>query len=346
VPAVGVDWSIFGLVALEVGSGLVSLTVGRPGGAWLFTLHAIAGFVLVGLLGYKFARVRRRVTDVGRWTPGTAVSVLLAVVAVGALSTGVAWALGGPVRVAGWPLLMVHMTLGVAVVPVLAWHLRHRFRPPSREDLAGRRTAIKYSALLGAGALAWGVKQRAADALGAAGADRRFTGSKEAGSDDGNDFPVTSWALDDPDPVSLEDWTLTVTGEVAASLDLTAATLDTKASERAVLDCTSGWYSDHEWRGVRVGSLLAGAEPTDAAAWVRFRSVTGYHWSLPLAEARDALLATHVDGDRLTHGHGYPIRLVAPGRRGFQWVKWVDRVTVTRRRDLGQWVAIFVSGLE
>ena len=46
-------------------------------------------------------------------------------------------------------------------------------------------------------------------------------------------------------------------------------------------------------------------------------------------------------------GHGlapaYP--LVAPGRRGFQWVKWVEEVRVTERRELGEWVAVFVSGV-
>ena len=118
------------------------------------------------------------------------------------------------------------------------------------------------------------------------------------------------------------------------------------SDERALLDCTSGWYSEHDWRGVRVGDLLDEAGTTDRGRWVRFESVTGYRWSLPIAEARDARRATHVDADRLSHGHGAPLRLVAPGRRGFQWVKWVTRVDVTRRRDLGEWVAIFVSGFD
>jgi DMSO/TMAO reductase YedYZ molybdopterin-dependent catalytic subunit len=78
---------------------------------------------------------------------------------------------------------------------------------------------------------------------------------------------------------------------------------------------------------------------------VQFRSVTGYRWSLPLAEARDALLATDVDGERLSHGHGFPARLVAPGRRGFQWVKWVETVEVRRPRPAGGGLAIHVSGL-
>ncbi|MFW6265821.1 MAG: molybdopterin-dependent oxidoreductase, partial [Halanaeroarchaeum sp.] len=62
-------------------------------------------------------------------------------------------------------------------------------------------------------------------------------------------------------------------------------------------------------------------------------------------DAREALLATHVGGERLTHGHGFPLRLVAPDRRGYQWVKWVEEVRVSRSRDLSESVAIFVSGL-
>jgi len=340
-----VDWAILAVVLLEVGSGLVSLTVGTPGSAWLFDLHAIFGFSLVVLLGWKFRRVRARVTDRSLWDRGTPVSMLLGVLAIAALGTGIYWAVSGPVRVAAWPLLMVHMGLGLLVVPVLLWHLRHRFRLPSKE-VAGRRTAIQYTALLGAGAVAWRVQDAAGSALEFAGADRRFTGSKMDGSGEGNDFPVTSWVADDPDPVDTDDWQLRVTGLVDQDQALSYDELTPDTQRQALLDCTSGWYSDHDWQGIRVGDLLAIAELTDDARWVRFRSITGYRWSLPLSEARDALLATHVDGERLSHGHGFPLRLVAPGRRGFQWVKWVTSVEVTHRQDLSQWIAIHVSGLE
>jgi DMSO/TMAO reductase YedYZ molybdopterin-dependent catalytic subunit len=41
-----------------------------------------------------------------------------------------------------------------------------------------------------------------------------------------------------------------------------------------------------------------------------------------------------VTGAPLTHDHGAPVRLVVPGARGFQWVKWVTRVELRRDPDL------------
>jgi DMSO/TMAO reductase YedYZ molybdopterin-dependent catalytic subunit len=68
---------------------------------------------------------------------------------------------------------------------------------------------------------------------------------------------------------------------------------------------------------------------------VRVISHTGYRWSFDLRDARRLLLATAIGDEPLSHDHGAPARLVAPGRRGFQWVKWVVRVELHDGPDPG-----------
>ncbi|MEF8790007.1 MAG: molybdopterin-dependent oxidoreductase [Haloarculaceae archaeon] len=352
-----VDWSLFALLTVVFATGVLGFLSGRPDRAWVFVTHGVAGLSLVALLYFKLRRVRRRLA---RPTLTRALSALMAAATVGALATGVWWTVGGSLDLGPWGLLNLHVGLGLVVVPLLAYHLTRRFHAPSTADFDGRRTALRYTAVVAGGALAWRAQQSANRLLDTAGATRRFTGSRETGSDEGNDFPVTAWVADDPDPVDAGTWRLSVRGAVDSPADLAYADVspDGEASaretreplgvreDRALLDCTSGWYSEHDWRGVRVGDLLDAVGVRDGAAWVQFRSVTGYRWSIPIEEARDATLATHVDGERLAHGHGFPLRLVAPGRRGFQWVKWVESVRVTRRRDRSEWLAIFLSGVE
>jgi DMSO/TMAO reductase YedYZ molybdopterin-dependent catalytic subunit len=70
----------------------------------------------------------------------------------------------------------------------------------------------------------------------------------------------------------------------------------------------------------------AGADP--GAQLVRVRSVTGWYVTLERHELADALLATHVAGEPLPAANGAPCRLVAPGRRGLDWVKWVADIEV------------------
>ena len=70
----------------------------------------------------------------------------------------------------------------------------------------------------------------------------------------------------------------------------------------------------------------AGADPE--ARSVTVRSATGYWRRFSMEEARGYLLATHVGGEPLWHGHGAPVRLVAPDKRGFEWVKWVVSLRV------------------
>jgi len=242
-----------------------------------------------------------------------------------------------------WNLMNVHILFGLLVVPLLVVHLLARFRLPESTDFEGRRTALTYVGLAGVGALAWSTQGVLNRLLATAGADRRFTGSRYRGGDGW--FPVTMWVADDPDPVDAGEWTLSVTGAVEDPVDLDYGAVAAYDDElTALLDCTSGWYTEQRWTGVRVGRLLERAGVTGEAEYVSFRSVTGYRWSLPIEEARDAMLATGVGGEPLAHGHGFPARLVAPGRRGFQWVKWVETVEVRTEPDPGQLGAIFVSG--
>ena len=60
-------------------------------------------------------------------------------------------------------------------------------------------------------------------------------------------------------------------------------------------------------------------------------SVTGYRRRFSVTDAGALWLATRVEGRWLTAGTGAPVRLVAPGRRGFWWVKWVASVELSDR---------------
>ena len=319
---------------------------GVPGDWWIVALHAVAGLVLVVPLFWKLRRERRHL-DPRRWSMRTASSILLSALAVGAVATGFAWAFGLDLGVLAFTGLVVHAYFGLLLVPVLLVHLASRFHVPRRVDFEGRRTAIQAGLLAVGGVVAWRAQGAIVGLLETAGASHRYTGSRPAGGE-GNDFPYTSWVADDPEPVDPETWRLDVFGAVAEERTMTVGDLEAEATDdlTATLDCTSGWYADRTWQGVRIGRLLDAAGTAEDARFVSFRSVTGYRFSLPIEEARDALLATHVGGERLEHGHGFPARLVAPGRRGYQWVKWVEAVEVRTTPDYGEWWAIFTSGLE
>ena len=72
--------------------------------------------------------------------------------------------------------------------------------------------------------------------------------------------------------------------------------------------------------------------PTPTARSVRVRSATGYERLYPIEALDELYLATGYSGEPLRAGHGAPVRLVAPNRRGPNWVKWVSEIEVTERR--------------
>lgn len=342
-----VDWALFLLVLFEFCTGLGSFLVGRPEGRALFVIHSIVGLSIILLLFWKFRRVERRVTELRRWQPATLVSLLTAFAVLATIGTGLYWVTAQ--RPVDYPNGMIlHTTAAIVLLLVYLWHLWLRFKPLKRRDITDRRTLLRFLSLFLVGGTLWGLQEGANRALQLPGVRRRFTGSRRNEVGNGNNaFPVTMWMLDNPMPIDETTWQLEIGGAVATPLTLryTALAALPQSTDDVILDCTGGWFAQQRWTGVRVGDLLTQASPTDEARFVRFRSVTGYRWSLPIAEARQTLLATHVGDERLNHGHGAPLRLVAPGRRGFQWVKWVVAVELLTEPDRGQWGAIFWSGL-
>jgi hypothetical protein len=173
--------------------------------------------------------------------------------------------------------------------------------------------------------LAWVSFEGALRWLDLPGGRRRFTGSHEIGSFDPAALPATQW-LDDRPPVVPGEHRVWFTAG-GREWSLSTEDLDQCQKLVATLDCTSGWYSIQEWEGVSLADLI----PPGAEGSILVTSLTGYRRRFPLREARGLLLATRLGGDLLSASHGAPVRLVAPDRRGFWWVKWVASVRIDQR---------------
>lgn len=310
--------ALFVLVPAAVASGALAYALGAPPGATIATTaHGVIGIAVILLLPWKQAISRRGLSRRSPVEPGVVLSSVLAAAVVVSVvagfvhSTGLARGLG-PLRA-----MQIHVAAGLVSLPLVVWHAVGRSRPASRTDLTKRNT-LRFAGLAGAAAAAWVTEEVLLAATGLRGADRRFTGSHEEGSLDPRAMPVTQWLNDSVPHVDRNEWRLAVGGEVLSYEDLTE--LPAREIE-TVLDCTGGWWSRQRWHGVPLSDLLDGEPPS-----VRVQSVTGYERRFPGRELDGLLLVTRVGGEVLSPGHGFPARLVAPGRRGFWWVKWVVSV--------------------
>ena len=133
--------------------------------------------------------------------------------------------------------------------------------------------------------------------------------------------------------VDLKDWRLTCTGEVTRELRLTYDQVRAlPALEKSVLLICPGFFANHgRWKGFSLADL---AGPAGIKKGVNYVTVSGpespyekterFPWAD--VESGKVFLAYQVNGVALPVKHGFPLRLVAEGHYGSEWVKYVNRV--------------------
>jgi hypothetical protein len=323
------------LVAALVASGLLGWLLPEWKAVPLYGLHRALGTGLLLLLVWKQLIVRASLGRRLRRHPrdrSVIVGLLSGVALIATLCLGLAWTLNlvSYDSFLGYSPLNLHVFFGLAVLPLLLPHVLRRWeRRPAANDLVTRRSALRLIGLSAGTLISWRLLEHVAGAWAADGS-RRISGSKHAGSFSGNDFPVTMWLFDTVPPLDPSTWRLQLRGNLTTPGSMTLEQLLSHPARQvaAVLDCTGGWWSEQIWTGVSVTDLLTAVGVAPSAREVKVVSATGHQWSFLVEDLKNSVLCTHVGGQVLTPGHGYPVRLVVPGRRGFQWVKWVSRLEV------------------
>jgi DMSO/TMAO reductase YedYZ molybdopterin-dependent catalytic subunit len=341
---------LLALVLVLVLSGVLGWALPISSAGWLYDVHRVFGVAIVAAVvfwkwdiataslrkrvqlrrGRAAGRGRRRFDGSVLWGVLPGVALLLA------LAIGLAWTLGliGPDLLWGYSPLNIHVFVGIGLVPFVAVHmLRRRRQNAISAPALSRRTLLTTGAAGVAALVGWQAIERLTPAV------RLPTGSKAIGSFNANAFPAEIWQFDSVPLLDPATWRVSVLGRELTLEALTRAHAQTTV--RVVLDCTSGWWSEQDWTGVALRDVLAGASTgsgTETQAVgapargqvpvtsVAVTSVTGHRIVLDPPDIDRAILATHVGGETISPGHGFPLRLVVPDRRGYYWVKWVAAI--------------------
>jgi DMSO/TMAO reductase YedYZ molybdopterin-dependent catalytic subunit len=99
------------------------------------------------------------------------------------------------------------------------------------------------------------------------------------------------------------------------------------------ISCVEGWSQMASWRGVRMRDLVAlvGAPPASRLRVTSLEKSGGYRimeMGPEYTQDPTTLVALELNGADLDIEHGYPARVIAPGRPGVLQTKWLSSIEV------------------
>jgi DMSO/TMAO reductase YedYZ molybdopterin-dependent catalytic subunit len=140
----------------------------------------------------------------------------------------------------------------------------------------------------------------------------------------------------------LATWDFKVYGEVESPITLAWEELDALPKTENVQDihCVTRWSRfDARFSGVHWREVAKLVRPKPSARFVVAHAEQGFTSNVPLEFLEDdlALLATHADGQPLTPEHGWPLRLVIPGKYFWKSAKWLRAIELRATDEPGFW---------
>ncbi|KKG10361.1 molybdopterin-dependent oxidoreductase [Methanosarcina sp. 2.H.A.1B.4] len=105
------------------------------------------------------------------------------------------------------------------------------------------------------------------------------------------------------------------------------------------LNCVEGWGFTAKWTGIRIADLFEEVEAMENATTVIFYSADGYSTSLDMDYLleNDIIIAYKLNDVTLPPERGFPLQLVAEGKYGYKWVKWIVRIELSDSPYRGYW---------
>ncbi|MFL6289423.1 MAG: molybdopterin-dependent oxidoreductase [Thermoanaerobaculia bacterium] len=155
-------------------------------------------------------------------------------------------------------------------------------------------------------------------------------------------FPVYSRTKPPARVVVPEDWALEVGGLVRHPQRLTMAMLQAmpRITYTVKHHCVEGWTAIATWTGAPLSTVIALAQPTDEARYLRFDTLdSGYSngWDLTSAMHPQTILAYAFNDGPLRPARGEPLRVYSPIKLGYKLTKHLSRMTFTAERPGGFW---------